>query len=253
MEDTKKIYFASDVHLGAPGIKDHRTHEKRFVAWLDSIKHKASELYLMGDIFDFWFEYKRVIPRGHTRFLGKLSELSDMGIPIHFFTGNHDIWLFDYLENECGIKVYRQPIVKTFNKKKLFLAHGDGLGNYDRQYNFLKSVFTNKFAQWIFARLHPNFGIGLAYFWSGKSREKNNKTYGDKYLGDDKEFGVLYAKDYIKKEKVDYFVFGHRHVAKKICVGSESQIVFLGDWIQHFSYGVFDGDTFELKYFDTHL
>ena len=253
MEDTKKIYFASDVHLGAPGIKDHRTHEKRFVAWLDSIKHKAAELYLMGDIFDFWFEYRHVVPRGYTRFLGKLSELSDMGIPIHFFTGNHDIWLFDYLKNECGIKVYRKPLVKTFNKKKLFLAHGDGLGHYDPHYNFLKSVFTNKFAQWIFARIHPNFGIGLANFWSGKSREKNNKEYGDRYLGDDKEFAVLYAKDYLNKEKIDYFVFGHRHVARKICVGSESQLIFLGDWIQHFSYGVFDGNTFELEYFDTHL
>ena len=253
MEETKKIYFASDVHLGAPGIKDRRTHEKRFVAWLNSIKHKAAELYLMGDIFDFWFEYKRVVPRGYTRFLGKLSELSDMGIPVHFFTGNHDIWLFDYLENECGIKVYRRPVVKIRNGKKFLLAHGDGLGNYDRRYNFLKSVFTNPFAQWIFARLHPNFGIGLADFWSGKSREKNNKAYGNRYLGDHKEFGVLYAKEYLNKEKIDYFVFGHRHVAKKICVGSDSQLIFLGDWIQLFSYGVFDGNSFELEYFDMHL
>ena len=253
MEETKKIYFASDVHLGAPGIKDHRTHEKRFVAWLDSIKNQASELYLMGDIFDFWFEYKHVVPRGYTRFLGKLSEISDLGVPIHFFTGNHDIWLFDYLENECGLKVHRQPLIKTYNGKKLMLAHGDGLGNYDPHYNFLKSVFTNKFAQWVFARLHPNFGIGLANFWSGKSREKNNREFGDRYLGDDKEFGVLYAKDYLNKEKVDYFVFGHRHVARKICVGSESQLIYLGDWIQHFSYGVFDGNSFELEYFDAYL
>lgn len=253
LEKTKKIYFASDVHLGAPGIKDHRRHEKRFVTWLDSIKHEAAEIYLMGDIFDFWFEYKRVVPRGFTRFLGKLSEITDLGVPVHFFTGNHDIWLFDYLENECGVKVYRKPIVKDFNGKKLFLAHGDGLGDYDRHYNFLKSVFTNKFAQWLFERIHPNAGIGLANFWSGKSREKNNKEYGNNYLGDDKEFAVLYAKEYLKKEKVDYFVFGHRHVARTVCVGPESQLVFLGDWIQNFSYGVFDGETLELEFIDKNL
>lgn len=250
MEISKKIYFASDVHLGAPGIKDHRCHEQRFVAWLDSIKDTASELYLMGDIFDFWFEYKRVVPRGFTRFLGKLSELSDRGILIHFFTGNHDIWLFDYLESECGVKVYREPVVKTIHGKKLFLAHGDGLGSYDKRYNLLKSVFTNKFAQWLFARIHPNCGIGLANFWSGKSREKNNKEYGDTYMGDDKEFAVLYAKEYLKEEKVDYFVFGHRHVARTVCVGPESQLMFLGDWIQHFSYAILDENMFELRYFD---
>jgi len=252
LETSKKIFFASDVHLGAPGIKNHRQHEKRFVAWLEFIKPMASELYLMGDIFDFWFEYKHVVPRGFTRFLGKLSELTDAGIPVHFFTGNHDIWLFDYLENECGVKVYRQPVVKSFNNKKVFLAHGDGLGDYDRHYNFLKSVFTNKLAQWLFARIHPNAGIGLANFWSGKSREKNNKVYGNKYLGDDKEFAVLYAKEYLKDNKVDYFVFGHRHVARTVGVGPHCQLVFLGDWIQHFSYGEFDGNTIELKYFDWH-
>ncbi|MBS2210045.1 UDP-2,3-diacylglucosamine diphosphatase [Carboxylicivirga mesophila] len=253
METNKKIYFASDVHLGAPGINNHRLHEKRFVNWLDTVKKDASEIYLMGDIFDFWFEYKHVVPRGFTRFLGKLSEITDSGIPVHFFTGNHDIWLFDYLENECGVKVYREPVIRDFNGKKVFLAHGDGLGHYDKHYNFLKSVFTNKFAQWLFARIHPNSGIGLANYWSGKSREKNNKEYGDKYLGDDNEFSVLYAKEFLKEEKVDYFVFGHRHVARTVSVGPGCQLIFLGDWIQHFSYGVFDGNTIELQYFDSHV
>ncbi len=253
METSKKIYFASDVHLGAPGIKNHRQHEKRFVSWLDAVKQDAAEIYLMGDIFDFWFEYKHVVPRGFTRFLGKLSEITDSGIKVHFFTGNHDIWLFDYLENECGVIVYREPVLREFNGKRVFLAHGDGLGDYDKRYNFLKSVFTNKFAQWLFARIHPNSGIGLANFWSGKSREKNNKEYGDKYLGDDKEFSVLYAKEFLKQEKVDYFVFGHRHVARTVSVGPGCQLIFLGDWIQHFSYGIFDGKTIELKYFDAYL
>ncbi len=253
MEEYKKIYFASDVHLGAPGITDHRAHEKRFVSWLDSIKESAAEIYLMGDIFDFWFEYKHVVPRGFTRFLGKLSELTDMGIPIHFFTGNHDIWLYDYLENECGIKVYRKPVIRDFNGYKVFLAHGDGLGKYDRHYNFLKSVFTNPFAQWLFARIHPNLGIGIANMWSGKSREKNNRVYGDNYLGDDKEFSVLFAKEYLKKEKVDYFIFGHRHVARKVGVGPECQLIFLGDWIKLNSYVEFDGSTFELKYYNQNV
>ncbi|WP_430812009.1 MULTISPECIES: UDP-2,3-diacylglucosamine diphosphatase [unclassified Carboxylicivirga] len=251
METTKKIYFASDVHLGAPGIKDHRVHEKRFVQWLDSIRHDAAEIYLMGDIFDFWFEYKRAVPRGFTRFLGMLSSITDSGIPVHFFTGNHDIWVFDYLERECGVLVYRKPCVKMLNGKKVFLAHGDGLGSYDRRYNLLKKVFTNPLAQWLFGWVHPNLGIGLADFWSGKSRAKNNKVYGNRYLGDDKEYAVLYAKEYLKKENIDYFIFGHRHLARTVSVGPQCQLVFLGDWIHQFTYGVFDGDALELKYFET--
>lgn len=248
---SKKIYFASDVHLGAPGIKNHREHEVRFVKWLDTIKQDALEIYLMGDIFDFWFEYKKVVPRGFTRFLGKLSEITDSGIPVHFFTGNHDIWIFDYLTSECGVKVYRQPLVKTIHGTTFYLAHGDGLGKYDRYYNFLKSVFTNRLAQWMFARIHPNFGIGLADFWSGKSRDKNDKIYGSTYLGDDKEWSVLYARDVLKKQAIDYFIFGHRHVARKVRVAPESQVLFLGDWIKLFSYAVFDENGVELKYFDS--
>jgi len=253
LETGKRIYFASDVHLGAPGIKDHKAHERRFVSWLDEIKQTAAEIYLMGDIFDFWFEYKQVIPRGYTRFLGKLSEITDSGIPVHFFTGNHDIWLFDYLTTECGIKLYREPLVKTINGKSFYLAHGDGLGDYDPHYNFLKSVFTNRFAQWLFARLHPNFGIGMASFWSRKSREKNLKSHGVNYLGDDKEFSVLYAKEVLQQQEnqsIDYFIFGHRHVARTVDVGPGSQLVYLGDWVQHFSYGEFDGTSVELKFFD---
>ncbi|WP_430818113.1 UDP-2,3-diacylglucosamine diphosphatase [Carboxylicivirga caseinilyticus] len=251
--NSKKIYFASDVHLGAPGIKNHREHEIRFVNWLDSIKRDAAEIYLMGDIFDFWFEYKKAVPRGFTRFLGKLSEITDSGIPVHFFTGNHDIWVFDYLSSECGVVVHREPVIKQLEGKTFFLAHGDGLGNYDRHYNFLKSVFTNRFAQWLFSWIHPNLGIGLADFWSGKSRDKNNKIYGSHYLGDDKEWSVLYAKDVLKKQAIDYFIFGHRHVARKVSVGPESELIFLGDWIQHFSYAVIENNRVELKYFNSEV
>ncbi|MCU4174082.1 UDP-2,3-diacylglucosamine diphosphatase [Carboxylicivirga sp. N1Y90] len=250
LSEAKKIYFASDVHLGAAGIKDHRRHEMRFVQWLDAIKQDAEEIYLMGDIFDFWFEYKKVIPRGFTRFLGKLSEITDSGIPVHFFTGNHDIWIFDYLSEECGVQVHREPQIKTIEGKTFYLAHGDGLGDYDKHYNFLKSVFTNKFAQWLFAMVHPNIGIGVADFWSGKSREKNNKTYGSHYLGDDKEWSVLYAKDVANENQIDYFIFGHRHVARTVSVGPKSQLLFLGDWIKLFSYAVFNGHSVELKYFE---
>lgn len=247
----KKIYFASDVHLGAPSIADHRAHEQRFVKWLDSIKETAEEIYLMGDIFDFWYEYKRVVPRGFTRFLGKLSELSDAGIPIHFYTGNHDIWIFDYLPKECGIKVYRKPQVKSILGKTFYLAHGDGLGNYDFKYNVLKAVFVNPFAQWLFSILHPNFGIGVATFWSRKSREKNLQSHGSVYLGDDKEWLVQYAQSVLKNEAdIDYFVFGHRHVVRKVELNSKSQVVYLGDWVKQFSYAEFDGDELTLRYFE---
>jgi len=248
LEEGKKIYFASDVHLGAAGIKDKRAHEKRFVNWLDSIKDTAGEIYLMGDIFDFWFEYKRVVPRGYTRLLGKLSELTDQGIPVHFFCGNHDLWAFDYLSSECGVKLYHHPVVKRIGGKTFYLAHGDGLGSYDQKYNLLKILFTSRFMQWCFARLHPNFGIGWATSWSTSSRKKNMKYGGPDYLGDDKEWLVLHAKDEIKKNHIDYFVFGHRHLVKVVEVAPNSHVFHLGDWIQHFSYAEFDGETLELKF-----
>jgi len=249
LSSEKKIYFASDVHLGAPLIKDHREHEKRFVAWLDFVKDSAEAIYLLGDIFDFWFEYKKVVPRGNARLLGKLAEITDSGIPIHFFTGNHDIWVFDYLPAETGVIVHRHPLEIQLNNKLFYLAHGDGLGKYDKKYNLLKVLFTNKIAQWFFGHIHPNWGIAFASLWSKKSREKNLAKYGSTYLGDDKEWLVLYSKSVLEKKHYDYFVYGHRHVDRVIALNSNSTMVYLGDWIKLFSYGVWDGNEFKLEYF----
>ncbi len=250
MKEGKKIYFASDVHLGAPGIKNHRQHEKRFVDWLDSIKESAEAIYLMGDIFDFWFEYKTVVPRGFTRFLGKLSEITDSGVPVYFFTGNHDIWIFDYLTQECGVKLYREEQIVTIEGKQFYLAHGDGLGKYDRHYNKLKWLFTNKLAQNLFGFLHPNVGMTIANVWSKKSREKNMQAATVAYLGDDKEWLVLHSKDELAEQHIDYFIYGHRHIARIVNVGTSSQIVHLGDWIKHFSYAEFDGHEVQLKFLE---
>jgi UDP-2,3-diacylglucosamine hydrolase len=250
LEKGKFTYFASDVHLGAPTIANPVEHERRFVRWLDSIKETASEIYLLGDIFDFWFEYKHAIPKGYSRFIGKLCELTDAGIPVHFFTGNHDIWIFDYLPAETGIKVYRKPLEKELNGKHFFLAHGDGLTRYEKSYNRLKSIFTNKFAQKLFRLIHPDLGVKLATFWSGKSREKNLKSYGSVYLGDEREWLVLWAKEFVKIKHVDYFVFGHRHVAMEIDLNERSKLIYLGDWVNHFSYGEWDGESFRLCFFE---
>lgn len=235
--------------MGSPLIDNPLAHEKRFVAWLDSIKPTAEAIYLLGDIFDFWFEYKKVVPRGHTRLLGKLAELTDSGIPVHFFTGNHDIWVFDYLPAETGVKVHRHPLELNLGTKRLLLAHGDGLGGFDKKFAFLKAVFTNSFAQWVFAHIHPNWGIGMATFWSRKSREKNLVKYGSVYLGDEKEWLVRYARQRLETEYFDYFVFGHRHIDRLIPLNEQSQLVYLGDWINKFSYGVWDGNEMKLEYY----
>lgn len=249
VKEGKKIYFASDVHLGAPSIKDPKTHEKRFVEWLDSIKHDVEELYLLGDIFDFWHEYKHVAPRGFVRVLGKICELTDAGIPVHFFTGNHDIWVYDYLPSETGVIVHREPLVKTFGDKNFYLAHGDGLGPYDKTYNFLKKLFVNPFCQWLFAQLHPNFAIGFAKRWSTHSRTQNEEAPSFDFLGEDKEWLMLYANNILKKEHYDYFIFGHRHLALDQPFNKNSRFVYLGDWVKYFTYGEWDGKTFELKYY----
>jgi len=249
LDQDKKIYFASDVHLGAPTIRNPREHEKRFVAWLDAVKSTASEIYLLGDVFDFWFEYKRVVPRGYTRLMGKLAEITDSGIPVHFFTGNHDIWVFDYLPSETGVIVHREPLMQQWGNKTFYLAHGDGLGGYDKKFNFLKAIFTNPFAQWMFGHIHPNWGIGFATMWSKQSREKNLVKYGSQYLGDDKEWLVLYANETLKTTPVDYFVFGHRHIALDKDLGQGSRLIYLGDWINQCTYAVWDGHELRLEKF----
>lgn len=244
MESGKKIYFASDVHLGLPDREKSLVREKLFVKWLDEIKNDAAEIYLLGDIFDFWYEYKFAVPRGFTRFLGKISEITDSGIPIHFFTGNHDLWAFDYLPQETGVILHRKTLIKEFNGKKFFIAHGDGLGPFEYKYKFLKSIFTNPIVQWFYSRLHPNFGIGFATTWSRFSR---NIQEFPKFMGEDKEWLVQYAKIVLKKDHYDHFVFGHRHVPISIKLSETSHFTNLGDWIYNYTYAVFDGTNLELK------
>ncbi len=242
-----KIYFASDFHLGAPNAEESLKREKKLVAWLDEIKVDAQEIYLVGDIFDFWFEYKHAIPKGFVRLQGKIAELTDSGILINIFTGNHDMWIFDYLPKELGINLYRKPIIREYNGKKFLIGHGDGLGTGDGRYKILKKVFASKICQWAFARIHPNFGIGIANAWSRKSR-RTNLNYDEKFHGEDKELLVQYCKDYFKKDAaINYFVFGHRHLPLDIKIGENARYINLGEWIKHNSYAVFDGEKLELK------
>ncbi len=244
----KKIYFASDFHLGVPDEASSRARELRIVSWLNEISADAAEIFLVGDIFDFWFEYKRVVPRGYTRLLGKISELTDSGIAVHVFTGNHDMWIFDYLPKECGVTLYREPIERIWNGKKFMIGHGDGLGPGDHGYKFIKKVFANKVCQWLFARLHPNFGIGLANYFSGYSRS----TTGDKdriFLGEDKEWLIIYCKEVLQKAHFDYFVFGHRHLPMEIKLNENSKYINLGEWLHSNTYAEFDGEKLALKTF----
>lgn len=245
----KKIYFASDFHLGVPDHKTSLVREKRLVAWLDSIKHDASDIYLVGDVFDFWFEYKSTVPKGFVRLLGKLAELSDSGIIIHFFTGNHDMWAFDYLTEEIGAKMYREPIEIDLNGKKLMIGHGDGLGPADHGYKFIKKVFANKLCQWLFARLHPNLSFGVAHYFSKKSRIATG-TSDEKFLGNEKEWLVIYCKEVLQKRHIDYFIFGHRHLPLDIQLKDNSRYINLGEWIHYNTYGVFDGEKLELRKFE---
>lgn len=245
MSANKKIYFVSDVHLGAPALKDNRERELLFARWLDEIKPTASALFLMGDIFDFWYEYKKVAPRGFTRILGRIASFSDDGIPVHFFTGNHDLWVYDYLPEETGAIVHRNEFITELHGKKFYLAHGDGVDPDDKGYIFLRKIFTNKFMQWAFSRLHPNLAFKLAHKWSKSSRLAK--------MGVEEEFKVnnegmyKFAESFLQKELVDYFIFGHRHLMLNIDIGKSSRFILLGDWINNFSYGVFDGGNFELK------
>lgn len=250
MEDRTHIYFASDFHLGAPNYKASRIREDKIVKWLQEIRKDAKEIYLVGDLFDFWFEYKRAIPKGFVRLQGKIAEIADSGIDVHIFTGNHDMWMFDYLPKELGVKMHRAPIKKTFNGHTFFIGHGDGLGPGDHGYKFIKKVFANKLCQWLFARIHPNLGIWMADFWSAKSRKANRET-DETYLGDEKEFLVQYCKSHLKKEHIDYFIFGHRHLPLEIEVGKDSRYFNLGEWMNYQTYGVWDGEKMKLNKFVT--
>ncbi|MBI3511528.1 MAG: UDP-2,3-diacylglucosamine diphosphatase [Bacteroidetes bacterium] len=242
-----KIYFASDFHLGAPDHASSLVREKKIVAWMNSIKADCSELFLVGDIFDAWFEYKRVVPKGFVRLMGKIAEFTDAGIPVHVFSGNHDMWMFGYLVDECGVKLYHAPMQREWNGKKFFIGHGDGLGPGDGGYKFMKGGFRNKFLQWCYARLHPNFAVRLAQKISMRGFEKKEKQL--KYHGDDKELLMLFCRQKLKTEHFDYFIFGHRHIPLDLECGKNSRYINLGDWIRSESYAAFDGEKVELKKF----
>ncbi|MGB5820250.1 MAG: UDP-2,3-diacylglucosamine diphosphatase [Saonia sp.] len=246
----KKIYFASDNHLGAPTMEQSLPREKKFVAWLDDIKHDAAAIFLLGDLFDFWFEYKTVVPKGFTRTLGKLAELSDAGIPIYYFVGNHDLWMNGYFEKELNIPVYHKPQQYVFNGTSFFIGHGDGLGPGDKGYKRMKKLFTNRVSQWMFKWLHPDLGVRLAQYFS----VKNKLISGDddiKFLGEEKEWLVQYAKRKLEQQHYDYFVFGHRHLPLEINLNGKSTYMNLGDWISYFTYGVFDGSEMTLETFES--
>jgi len=244
------IYFLSDFHLGAPDAASSLLREKRIVAFLDSIKNNTSELFILGDLFDFWFEYKKVVPKGYVRILGKLAEISDAGIIIHFFVGNHDMWMKDYFQKELNIKVYFEPASFEFGEKKFLIGHGDGLGPGDKGYKRLKKIFRNRLSQWLFGILPPVWGIGLADYFSRKSRAQTG-TSEEKFLGEDKEWLIAYCKEILKTRKYDYFIFGHRHLAIDFKLTESSRYINLGDWLKYDSYGVFDDIEFELKYYKT--
>lgn len=243
-----KLYFASDFHLGVPTHAKSLEREKRIIAWLDSIKEDAKSIYLLGDIFDFWFEYKTVVPKGYVRLLAKLANLVDDGIEINIIRGNHDMWMYDYLPKEIGVNILEDKTILSENGKQIFLAHGDGLGPGDLGYKLIKKVFASKICQWLFARLHPNFGIGIAQFWSRKSRIANQEK-PDPFLGEEKEWLVSYCKRKQNEMDIDYFVFGHRHLPLEIDIDKKTKYINLGDWIHHNSYAVFDEEELTLQYF----
>jgi len=239
-----KIYFISDAHLGLPAKDSSLVRERYLVDLLEQARLDASEVFLLGDIFDFWFEYKQVVPRGFTRLLGKIAELTDSGIPVHFFTGNHDVWVFDYLPSEIGVIIHRKPITVERFGKKFYLAHGDGLGPGDKGYKLLKILFTSKVLQWMFARIHPNLAMWLGQKWSYNSRY--SKALFNEFEGTSEDL-YKHSMMVLTKEHFDYFVYGHRHARALMPLGnSESTLVVLGDWIVNYTYGVFENGVFEI-------
>lgn len=268
-------YFLSDAHLGSWGIPHGRMQERRLVRFLDSIKHNARAVYFLGDMFDFWYEWRHVVPKGYTRFLGKVSELTDMGIEVHYFTGNHDIWMYGYLEEECGVIIHREPVTVEIGDKVFFLAHGDGLGDPDRQFRLIRGIFHNKLCQKLFSMLHPSHAMHFGLSWARSSRMKRNRqvtierqgaegtqfngtvvsrynSSGElEYLGEDREHLVLFTKEYLANHPdIDYFLYGHRHIELDLMLSRDQRMLILGDWITQFTYAVFDGEHLLLQQYE---
>lgn len=245
----KKLYFASDFHLGVPTAAASLEREKHIVAWLESVRHDAQAIYLLGDIFDFWFEYRHAIPKGFIRLQGKLAELRDAGIPIAFFTGNHDMWMFDYFPTELGIPIHREPIELHVGTQRLVIGHGDGLGPGETGYKILKKFFNSATCQWLFARIHPNLGMRIAHYWSRQSRITNMKRE-EKFKGEENEYLFAWCRDQEKQTHRQYYIFGHRHLVLDLKVGDDCRYLNLGEWVHHRTYAVYDGKNAELKTFN---
>ncbi|GGW24696.1 UDP-2,3-diacylglucosamine diphosphatase [Arenibacter certesii] len=245
----KKIYFSSDHHLGAPTPELSFPREKKFVAWLDEVKKDAAAIFLLGDMFDFWFEYRTVVPKGFTRTLGKLAEITDSGIPIYYFVGNHDLWMNGYFEEELNIPVYHEPQIFNLNNKICLIGHGDGLGPGDIGYKRMKKIFTNPLSKWLYNWLHPDLGVKLAQYLS----VKNKMISGDEdvqFIGDENEWLVHYCRRKLEQQHYDYFIFGHRHLPLEIQLNEKSTYINLGDWITYFTYGVFQDNKLSLEKYD---
>lgn len=249
LPEGKKIYFASDFHLGLPNATKSRERERLICRWLEEISQDAAKIFLVGDVFDVWFEYRKVIPKGFTRFLGQLARLTDRGISIEIFTGNHDLWMWDYFEEEFGIPTHHEPIQFEVSGKRFYLGHGDGLGPGDRGYKFLKSVLNHPIAKWLYRRIHPDTGIALADYFSKRGSDKYQMEHP--YKGNDEEYLMQFCLEMVAKgARYDYFIFGHRHLALDKALPGGSRYVNLGDWLIYNSYAVFDGTDLALKYYD---
>jgi len=246
----KKTYFISDCHFGVPTKEKSLVRERLFINWLDDVKKDAHEIYIMGDLFEFWYEYKTVIQKGYVRLLGKLAEISDAGISVYFFRGNHDVWAFDYLAEELNIKIYPDTLIKELNGKKFFLGHGDGLGKGDNGYKFLKKIFRNKINQWLFKWLHPDGGTHMGLFWSNRSRIGHENRGIEKVNDEGIKRLTGFCNETLKKEpEIDYFVFGHIHKPEIVDLDGKAKYYSIGDWIKYYSYLVFDGDKLEQKFY----
>jgi len=247
-----KTYFVSDAHLGSLYLEDRLANEKKLVRWMDSIKSDCEALYFMGDMIDFWFEYKQAVPKGYARFFGKIAEFTDAGIPVNWFAGNHDIWLFNYVQNELGVIVYREETEALIHGKKFYLAHGDGLGDPSRQFQILRKVFHCKINHKLFSWLHPDLGMKFGLSWAKHSRQKREYN-PETYLGEDKEYLIQFSKKHVADQKADaadFYIFGHRHILLDLMISATSRVIILGDWFRLFTYASFDGTDFEVQSFE---
>ena len=241
----KKIFFLSDFHLGTPDAASSLEREKLIVRFLDEVKHEAFAIFIVGDMFDFWYEYRKVVPKGGVRLLGKIAELADTGISVQFFVGNHDMWMRSYFQTELNVPVYFEPREFTFNHKKFLIGHGDGLGPGDHGYKAMKKVFRNPVCQWLFGLLPPAIGVGLANYFSTKSRAATGNSE-EVFLGEENEWLLLYSKEVLQQRHVNFFVFGHRHLPIDFRLSPDSRYINLGEWINFCTYAVFDGEQMQL-------